>query len=44
MVTPKKDSTRDLLTVFTDRIRVAFKKAKTGTVEEVEGRWCNLCK
>jgi hypothetical protein len=44
IVASKKNTTRDLLTIFSDRIDVAFKKQKTGTVEMVEGRWCLLCK
>jgi hypothetical protein len=39
----KKNLTRDLLTIFTDKTRVAFKKPNTGT-SEVDGRWCTLCK
>ena len=44
MLTSKKDSMRDLLTIFSDKIHVVFKKAKTGVTENLEGRWCMICK
>jgi hypothetical protein len=38
MVTSKKDSTRDLLTIFSDKITVAFKKPTAGEpTETLEG-------
>jgi hypothetical protein len=40
----KKDSTCDLLTIFSDKIHVVFKKAKMGVMENLEGRWCMICK
>lgn len=43
-VATKKDSTRDLLTIFTTKTRVVFKKPGTGATELLEGRWCMLCK
>jgi hypothetical protein len=52
MVITKKDSTRDILTIFTPKIRVVFTKKKlegmeadkNETSELLEGRWCLLCK
>lgn len=39
----KKHDTKDLLTIFSDRIAVKF-VAKDGVVEVLKGRWCLLCK
>ena len=38
----KKDSTKDLLTIFSDLVNVKFKQ--NGYFETVRGRWCLLCK
>ncbi|KAF8222274.1 hypothetical protein L208DRAFT_994729, partial [Tricholoma matsutake] len=38
----KKDSTKDLLTIFLDIVTVQFKKKDA--VETVRGRWCLPCK
>jgi hypothetical protein len=38
----KKDTTKDLLTIFLDIVTVQFKKK--GAVETVRGRWCLPCK
>ncbi|KAF8238858.1 hypothetical protein L208DRAFT_1064729, partial [Tricholoma matsutake] len=38
----KKDSMRDLLTVFSQTLKVSF-KTKAGP-ELVTGRWCSLCR
>ena len=35
----KKQSTKDLLTVFTDKLSICFKK-KDGTSEDLNGHWC----
>jgi hypothetical protein len=39
----KKDSTLDLLTMMSDRVKVKFVLAGGETIMEV-GRWCNTCK
>jgi hypothetical protein len=39
----KKDSTRDLLTVMSDRVKVKFMVGKD-KYEMETGRWCYLCK
>jgi hypothetical protein len=39
----KKDTTKDLLTIFSDIVTVQFKK-KSGAIETVKGRWCFPCK
>lgn len=39
----KKDTTKDLLTIFSDIVTVQFNK-KNGAVETVRGRWCLPCK
>lgn len=39
----KKDSTKDLLTVFSDLVTVKFRQ-QNGDVETAKGRWCLLCK
>jgi hypothetical protein len=39
----KADSTRDMLTVFTDKVSVKFTH-KNGGTETVKGRWCLICK
>jgi hypothetical protein len=38
----KKDTTKDLLTIFSDRLTVKFKKG--GITKAVKGRWCNPCR
>jgi hypothetical protein len=38
----KKDSTKDLLTIFSARVTVNFKKGEN--TETVSGRWCMICK
>jgi hypothetical protein len=39
----KKDSTKDLLLMMTDRVPVKFKGSDGKSTTEV-GRWCNTCK
>ena len=39
----KKGETKDLLMIFSDQVHVKFIKPN-GSVEEVAGRWCNVCK
>jgi hypothetical protein len=39
----KKDSTKDLLTIFSDLVTVKFKR-NSADMETVRGRWCLLCK
>lgn len=39
----KVDTTKDLLTIFSDRVDVKFMK-KDGSYEVVRGRWCLVCK
>ena len=39
----KKGNTKDLLTVFSDRIKVKFVTAD-GKVDPLTGRWCKICK
>ncbi|KAF5368777.1 hypothetical protein D9615_010411 [Tricholomella constricta] len=39
----KKDSTRDLLTVFSDRLEASFPCGK-GEFETLEGQWCLICR
>jgi len=39
----KKDSTKDLCVVFSNRVSVTFKK-KGGEMETVTGRWCGICR
>jgi hypothetical protein len=34
----------DLLTIFSDKVEVIFKKAKTGAAETLLGQWCMICK
>ncbi|KAH9030219.1 hypothetical protein EDB85DRAFT_1891687 [Lactarius pseudohatsudake] len=43
IVIAKKDSTQDLLTVFSDKIKVIFKKSM-GVTETLEGQWCMICR
>ena len=38
----KKDTTKDLLTIFSARTNVNFKKGQTS--EQISGRWCMICK
>ena len=38
----KKDTTKDLLTIFSARVTVNFKKGNNS--ETITGRWCMLCK
>ena len=38
----KKDTTKDLLTIFSARMTVNFKKGNTS--EMISGRWCMVCK
>jgi hypothetical protein len=38
----KKDSTKDLLMIFSDRVTVKFNSGET--VETIKGRWCLPCK
>lgn len=38
----KKDSTKDLLTIFSDLVTVKFKRNEDE--ETVKGRWCLICK
>jgi hypothetical protein len=38
----KSDTTKDLLTIFSARVTVNFKKGQNS--ETVTGRWCMLCK
>jgi hypothetical protein len=38
----KKDSTKDLLTIFSDLVTVNFKKGEVTT--NARGRWCLLCR
>ena len=41
----KKESTKDLLTVFSDLVTVKFKRNGEGMdLETVRGRWCLVCK
>jgi hypothetical protein len=40
----KKDSTKDLLTIFSDLVTVKFKRNGDLDMETVRGRWCLLCK
>ena len=35
----KKDTTKDLLTVFSDHVTINFKKA-SGKIQALQGRWC----
>jgi len=39
----KKDSTLDILTVMSDRVKVKF-IVDAGKCEVDKGRWCNICK
>src|ERR1700722_6371689 len=39
----KADTTKDLLTIFSDRVDVKFTK-KDGTSETLRGWWCLVCK
>ena len=39
----QKDQAKDLRLIFTDRIKVKF-ILKDTSVEELTGRWCNICK
>jgi hypothetical protein len=39
----KADSSKDLLTIFTDQVDVKF-TSKDGSVEQLRGHWCMLCK
>ncbi|OJT02272.1 Zinc finger BED domain-containing protein RICESLEEPER 2 [Trametes pubescens] len=39
----KVDQTADLLTIFSARVTVHF-KSKNGEVDELRGRWCELCR
>jgi hypothetical protein len=41
-LTVKKDTTKDLLTIFSARVTVNFKEGQT--TETLTGRWCLLCK
>jgi hypothetical protein len=38
----KNDSTKDLLTIFSDKVVVNFKAGKT--VTNLKGRWCLVCR
>jgi hypothetical protein len=38
----KRDTTKDLLTIFSARTTVNFKKGLNS--ETINGRWCMLCK
>ena len=38
----KKDTTKDLLTIFSARVTVNFRKGQNN--ETITGRWCLLCK
>jgi hypothetical protein len=40
LLTAKKDSTRDLLTIFSDIVSIRLKSTK----ESLRGRWCMSCK
>ncbi|KAF5374133.1 hypothetical protein D9615_008888 [Tricholomella constricta] len=40
----KKESTRDILLIFSDRIKQTFQVGNTDQLETIEGRWCYLCK
>jgi hypothetical protein len=40
----KGDSTRDLLLIFSERVKVKFNKDNIGTFEVLRGRWCKLCR
>jgi hypothetical protein len=40
----KGDSTRDLLLIFSEKVKVKFNKDKIGTSEILRGRWCKLCR
>lgn len=40
---PKKDQTRDLRLVFSEREQVRLRK-KDGSVEIISGRWCSVCR
>ena len=39
----KKDTTKDLLLMFSDRLTVVF-KLKGGETETLTGQWCLICK
>ena len=43
-LTSKKDLMHDLLTIFSDKIHVVFKKVKMGAMENLEGSWYMICK
>jgi hypothetical protein len=40
----KGDSSKDLLTVFTDRTEVKFINKDDSSFELLKGRWCMVCK
>ncbi|KAF8067557.1 hypothetical protein FPV67DRAFT_1561917 [Lyophyllum atratum] len=40
----KKDTTRDLLTIFSDRVKVQFIPKNGDKPEVLRGRWCTVCK
>ncbi|KIM65340.1 hypothetical protein SCLCIDRAFT_88680, partial [Scleroderma citrinum Foug A] len=42
----KKRNTKDLLTIFSDRVTVRFvrKNGPSNKVDVKTGRWCNVCK
>ncbi|RDB23356.1 Zinc finger BED domain-containing protein DAYSLEEPER [Hypsizygus marmoreus] len=40
----KEDSMRDLLTIFSDRVKVHFTPKNGDKPEELTGRWCTICK
>lgn len=42
ILTVKKDSTKDMLTIFSERVDVKFKKGEKN--ETITGRWCLLCR
>jgi hypothetical protein len=39
----KKEMAGDIWLIFTDKVTVKFIK-KDGKVEQIQGRWCSLCK
>lgn len=40
----KDDTTRDLLTIFSDRVVIKFSPKNGDKVEVLKGRWCIICK
>lgn len=39
----KKDMTKDLLLLFSAKVKVKFVRMD-GVTDQAEGRWCNICK